>query len=127
MSPIFNLFGFLSLVSPPFLAFFVWFKFLKAKSLPERPHWKTVVDWTAILSVSGLFAVCVIAVLTIPCDVDRMGWACVARWRSFSTVVIRLTPLFLVLAAAGRRGTRIMSVLWVLAINFDCIMVDVLP
>jgi len=123
----FNLAALLALVSPPFLAFFVWFKFLKAKSRPERPHWKTVIDWIAILSVSGLFAVCVIAVLTIPCDVDRLGWACVARWRSFSTVVVRLTPLFLALAAAGRRGTRIMSVLWVLAINFDCIMVDVLP
>jgi hypothetical protein len=123
----FNLLGFLSLVSPPFLAFFVWFKFLKAKSPTERPRWKSVVDLIAILSVSGLIAVCVIAVITIPCDVDRLGWACVARWRSFSTVVVRLTPLFLVLAAAGRRGTRIMSLLWVLAINFDCIMVDALP
>jgi hypothetical protein len=127
MSPMFNLAALLALVSPPFLAFFVWFKFLTAKSLPERPRWKTVVDWIAILSVSGLFAVCVIAVLTIPCDVDRLGWACVARWRSFSIVVVRLAPLFLVLAAVGRRGTRIISVLWVLAMNFDCIMVDVLP
>jgi len=122
----FNLVALLALVSPPLLAFFVWFKFLRAKSVSEGPRWKTVVDWIAILSVSGLFAVCVIAVLTIPCDVDRLGWACVARWRSFSAVVVRLTPLFLALAAVGRRGTRIMSVLWVLAINLDCIMVDVL-
>ena len=81
----------------------------------------------ALLSVSGLFAVCIIAVLTIPCDGDRFGWSCVRKWRSYSGLVVRSAPLFLLLAAAGRKGTRILSILWVLAVNFDCLMVDVLP
>jgi hypothetical protein len=123
----FNLLGLLSLIAPPFLAFFVWMKFLKSRNVQERPRWKTVIDWTTLLSVSALFLVCIVAVLAIPCDVDRLGWSCVARWRSFSAIVVRSTPVFLLLASAGRKGTRIMSILWVLAINFDCIMVDVLP
>jgi hypothetical protein len=122
----FNFLGLLSLVSPPFLAFFVWRKFLKTSDIQERPRWKTVVDWVAVLSVSGLFVVCVIAFLTIPCDVARLGWSCVAKWRSFSGLVVRSTPLFLLLATVGRKGTRILSMLWVLAVNFDCIMVDVM-
>jgi hypothetical protein len=122
----FDFLSLLSLVSPPFLACFVWIKFLKSSNLQERPRWKTVADWMALLSVSGLFVVCLIALLTIPCDVDRFGWSCVARWRSFSGLVVHSTPLFLLLAAAGRKGTRILSILWILAVNLACIMVDMM-
>lgn len=86
-----------------------------------------MLDWIALLFVSGLFVVCLVAVVTIPCDVDRLGWSCVATWRSFSALVVRTTPLFILLAAVGRKGTRILSILWVIAINFDCIVIDVLP
>jgi hypothetical protein len=123
---VFNAVSLVCLFSPPILAFFVWKKFLQATEHLEKPRWKTIVEWIAILSVSGFFVVCVIAVLAIPCDVGRYGWDCVARWRSFSGGVVRVTPLFLVLAVLGRRGTRILSVLWIVAVNFDCLMVDVL-
>jgi hypothetical protein len=122
----FNFLSLLSLLSPPFLAFFAWKKFLESSNAQERPQWKTVVDWVSLLSVSGLFVVCVVAFLTIPCDVDLHGWACVAKWRSFSAHVVRTTPIFVLLAASGRKGTRILSVLWILAVNFDCLMVDMM-
>jgi len=89
-------------------------------------NWKIAIDWISVISVSGLSVVCLIAFLTIPCDVDRFGWGCVAKWRSFSAVIVRLTPLFLVLGAIGRKGTRILSILWVIAVNFDCLMVDMM-
>ena len=121
-----NLVGLLSLISPPFLAFFVWRRFLKSPMQQQKLDWKVTIDWIAIVSVSGLSIVCLIAFLIIPCDVDRFGWECVARWRFFSAFVVRLTPLFLMLATIGRKGTRILSVLWVIAVNFDCLMVDMM-
>jgi hypothetical protein len=120
-----NLVGLVSLLSPPFLAFFAWRRFLKSPI--QRQTWvKITIDWVAIVSVSGLSVVCLIAFFTIPCDVDRFGWGCVARWRSFSAVVVRLSPLFIALGAVGRKGTRILSILWVIAVNFDCLMVDMM-
>ena len=126
MSLLFNAVSLVSLLSPPFLAFFVWKIFLQSPTHLEKPQWKTIVEWIAILSASGLFVVCVIAFLTIPCDVGRYGWGCVARWRSFSGGIVRVTPFFVILAALGRRGTRILSVLWIIAVNFDCLMVDMM-
>jgi len=126
LSPLFNVVSLVFLFSPPFLALFVWKKFLQSTAHLERPPWKTIVEWIAILSAWGSFLVCVIAFLTIPCDVDRYGWGCVARWRSFSGSAVRATPLFVILAAFGRRGTRILAVLWIIAVNFDCLMVDMM-
>src|SRR6476661_6110228 len=100
----FNFLGLLSFISPPFLAFFAWKKFLEPSPAHEKPRWKTWVDWIALLSVSGFFVVCVVAFLTMPCDVDLYGWACVAKWRSFSGYILRITPIFLLLAAMGRKG-----------------------
>jgi hypothetical protein len=37
-----------------------------------------------------------------------------------------LSPLFIALGAVGRKGTRILSILWVIAVNFDCLMVDMM-
>jgi len=122
----FNILGVLSFFSPPILAFFVWRKFLASSDVRGEARWKRAVDWISLVSVSGLFVVCVIAFFTIPCDVDRFGWSCVAKWRSFSGLVVRSTPLFLLLAAGGRKGTRILSILWILAVNFDCITVDMM-
>jgi hypothetical protein len=102
-------------------------KFLTPRDVQGGKRSKTVVDWMVLLSVSGLFVVCILAVLTIPGDVDRFGWSCERKWRSFSGLVVRLAPWFLLLAAAGRKGTRILSILWVLAVHFDCLMIDGLP
>ena len=123
----FNFFSVLSMIAPPFLAFFAWKKFLRPSDHGERPRWKAFVEWASLLAISALFVVCVIAVLTIPCNVDRFGWGCVATWRAFGAEVVRSTPAFLLMACVGRKGTRILSILWVLAINFDCLMVDLLP
>src|SRR5260370_17234277 len=121
---VFNIISIFCMVSPPFLAFFVWKKFLESQHCHKTDKWRTLIGWIAVLSVSGLFVVCVFAFFTIPCDVRRYGWGCVAKWRAFSAGVVRVSPLFLVLAAFGKRGTRILSVLWVIAINFDCLMID---
>jgi hypothetical protein len=126
MSLIFNVFGGLAFFSPPFLAFFVWKKFLQSPRTMQRPRWKAAVEWTAILCVSSLFVICIIAFLTIPCDVDRFGWSCVAKWRTFTRLVVQAAPAFLLLAILGRKGTRILSILWIIAMNFDCLMVDLM-
>ena len=114
------------MLSPPFLAYFVWRKFLASHDTRGTVKWKILLDWIAVLSVPALFVVCVVAFFTIPSDVARYGWRCVAKWRSFSAGILRSAPLFLILAARGRKGTRILSLVWVITINFDCIMVDMM-
>jgi len=122
-----NIISVFTMLSPPFLAFFAWKKFLAGQNInPAKPSWRVFVEWLALLSISILFVVCVVAFFTIPCDVARYGWGCVAKWRSFSAAVIKLTPLFLVLAVFGRKGTRILLFCWTLAVAFDCLMVDMM-
>jgi len=122
-----NIISVFTMLSPPFLAFFSWNKFLAGQNInPAKPSWRVFVEWLALLSISTLFVVCVVAFFTIPCDVARYGWGCVAKWRSFSAGVIKLTPLFLVLAVFGRKGTRILLFCWTLGVAFDCLMVDMM-
>ena len=45
---LFNALGFLSLVSPPFLAFFVWKKSLQTPGREKSARWKHAVDWASI-------------------------------------------------------------------------------
>ena len=78
----FNFIGLLCLISPPFLAFFIWRNFLKSPIQQQKLDWKIVIHWISIVSISGLWVACLAAVLTIPCDVDRFGWECVAKWRT---------------------------------------------
>jgi hypothetical protein len=120
----FNLFSIAAVVSP-LLALFAWKKFFAGDIGPARPRWKTALEWLATLSVSTLSVVCVAASCIIPGDVDRYRWGCVDRWRFLSAVVVRLTPSFLLLSLFARKGTRIPSFRLVIAINFDCLMVDV--
>src|SRR5215471_1691257 len=122
----FNFIGLLCLISPPFLAFFIWRNFLKSPIQQQKLDWKIVIQWSSIVSISGLWVACLAVVLTIPCDVDRFGWECVAKWRTFSAAVVRLTPLFVLFGAIGRKGTRILSILWVFTINFNCLMIDMM-
>ena len=111
--------------SPPFLTFSIWRRFFKSVEF-QRPRWKNTVDWVSVIAVSGLVATCIVASFTIPCDVDRYGWRCVARWRSFTRIVIWLAPVFIALAATGRKGTRVLSTVLVIAIDFDCVIVDMM-
>jgi hypothetical protein len=71
-------------------------------------------------------AVCIVAFLTIPCNVDLGDWSCVARWRSFTRFVIQCSLFVILLALLGRKGTRIPTALAVVAIDFDCLLVDMM-
>ena len=119
-----SLLGLLSFFSPPFLIALIWRNFLKHSENP-LPVWKALLHWVSIVSVSSFFAVCLTALLTVPCDVATFGWGCVARWQSFTGIVVRSTPLFILLGALGRNRTRILSMLLVIAVGFDCVMIDI--
>jgi hypothetical protein len=124
---LFNAIGVLCMLAPPFLAFFARKKFFGGQDInATKVSWRICLEWLALLSVSTLLVVCVVAFFTIPCDVARYGWGWVAKWRSFSAAVVRLTPVFLILAVFGRKGTRILLFCWTLAVSFDCLMVDMM-
>jgi len=118
-----NIVGLLAFLSPPFLAFFIWRNFLKSAAT-ERPSWKLWLDWTAVVCTSGFFLVCLVAAVAIPQDVQKDNWASVAIWRSFTGNVVRIAPLFLLLAVAGRRKTRLFSLFLIIAAVLDCIAID---
>jgi hypothetical protein len=110
--------------SPPFLLFFAWKRVL---STPQPiPKWRAILDWGALLSISALLVTFVVAFLTNNCNADLGDWSCVIRWRSFAGIVIRSSPVMILLALFGRKGTRILGALTVLAIDFDCILVDMM-
>src|SRR5437764_15388659 len=117
----------LAMFSPPFFAFLTWKKFFaRPDTNSTNAMWKIVVEWLVLLSISALFVVCVIAFFTIPCNVDRYGWDCVARWRSFSAMITRLTPLFLLSSIFGRKRTRVLLFSSVLAISFGCLWYEMM-
>jgi hypothetical protein len=114
---------FAAMISPPFLVFFTWKKFLNP---PQPSGWKIYLDWLAILCTSVFFLVCLIAAFVIPQDVAIDNWASVAKWRTFSGAVVRVSPIFLVLALAGRKKTRLLSIFWILAVVLDCLAIDMM-
>ncbi len=120
-----NIVGILSFFSPPFLAFFVWRNFLKPAA-NQQLTWKIWLDWTAVVCTSGFFLVCLVAAAVIPQDVQKDNWASVAIWRSFTGDVVVIAPLFVLLAILGRKRTRILSVLLIIAVVLDCIAVDMM-
>ena len=121
-----NAISLFAMISPPFLLFFAWKRLLKKDGDHALPKWRSVLAWAALLSVSTLLVTCIVAFFTIPCNVDLGDWSCVDRWRSFTRIVIRTSPLLILLALLGQRGTRILGTLTVLAIDFDCVMVDMM-
>jgi hypothetical protein len=110
--------------SPPFLLFFAWKRLLSAPQ--PTPKWRAILAWGGLLSISALLLTFVVAFLTNNCNADLGDWSCVIRWRSFSGFVIRFSPIMILLALFGRKGTRILGALTVLAIDFDCILVDMM-
>ena len=119
--------GLVSLFSPPLLLFFAWKRFFQSKDGESQPRWRSVLAWLALLSVSGLLAVCIWATATIPsCNVDLGDWSCVVRWRSFTRSVLRTAPILIFLAFLGRKGTQILAALSVLAISYDCLVIDMM-
>src|SRR5258708_3039746 len=103
-----NIISVFTMLSPPFLAFFAWKKFLAGQNInPAKPSWRVFVEWLALLSISTLFVVCVVAFFTIPCDVARYGWGCVRKWRSFWAPVVKRAPFFFVFPVFWEsRGVR---------------------
>jgi len=48
------------------------------------------------------------------------------EFRDFTAWVIRIAPVFLILSLCGRRKTRLLSFLWIVAVVLDCIFVDMM-
>lgn len=117
---------FLAFLSPPFLGFFAWKNFLKPFDAPGQITWKAYVEWFAIIGTSLFFLVCLVGAFVIPQDVTKDNWASVAKWRSFTGAVIRIAPALLFLAVCGRKGTRLLSSFWIVAVVIDCIAVDMM-
>jgi len=123
---VYDAISFLAFFSPPFFCFFVWRNFLKSENQSDRPAWKTRIDWLALICTTTFFLVCLLAAIFIPQDVAKDNWASVATWRNFAAWVIRIAPVFLILALCGRRKTRLLSFLWIVAVVIDCIAVDMM-
>lgn len=99
---------------------------MRAESSSEQLPWKIGIDWIAVISTTSFFLVCLAAAILIPQDVAKDNWASVAKFRNFTAGVIRIAPLFLVLALLGRKKTRLLSFLWIVAVVIDCIGVDMM-
>jgi hypothetical protein len=121
-----NLLSLVALISPPFLLVYAWKRLLERRE-PLPPLWKRIIGWIGVLVVSCIFISCVFVLLTQNCRLDMGDWSCVARWRTFSGYIVEITPIAILLACFGRRGTRIVSALAALAIAYDCILYDMLP
>ncbi len=52
--------------------------------------------------------------------------SCVSRWEDFTRFVVRGSPVLIVLALLGRKGTRILVALATVAMAFDCVMIDMM-
>src|SRR6266850_4087074 len=110
--------------SPPFLLFFAWKRLLSAPQPITK--WRAILAWGALLSISALLVTFIVAFLMNNCNADLGDWSCVVRWRSFAGLVIRSSPVMILLALFGEKGTQILGALTVLAIDFDCILVDMM-
>jgi hypothetical protein len=98
-----NALGFLSVFSPPFLLFFAWIQFLHADKMTSHLNWRRILGWLSITSASGLFLVTLTVLFTQNCHIDQGDWSCVSRWESFTRVVIRTSPVLLLLGVLGYR------------------------
>ncbi|HEY2820740.1 MAG TPA: hypothetical protein VGJ06_06840 [Candidatus Acidoferrum sp.] len=115
---------FVSVLSPPVLLFFAWWRFLRPRDPLSQPRWKTTIDWSSILLASAQFVVAVGAFLIIPCNVDLHGWECVARWLSFTRIILFTVPVLVILAFLGRKGTRMFVALSIVATALDCVAIS---
>lgn len=123
---LFNVISVIALFSPLFLLFLAWRRLLGKGSPQALPKWRDILSWASLLSVSGLLLVSIGAFLINNCNADLGDWSCVARWRSFTGFVICSSPFMIALSLFGRRGTRIPVALSIIAIVFDCVMVDLM-
>jgi hypothetical protein len=121
-----NILSAFSVFSPPVLLGIAWVRFLKPEAMRERPKWRNILGTANLLAVSVLFGVCLVKFFGNNCNADAGDWSCVIAWRSFAGSIVRVAPLFLVLAILGAKRTRILTFISVLAIVFDVILVDMM-
>jgi len=119
-----NALPFVAVFSPPILLFFAWILFLHADKTGPHSKWRRTLGWLSLTSVSGLFLVTLAVLFTQNCHIDQGDWSCVSRWESFTRVVVRSSPVLILLGVLGYRKTRVLMVLCVLTIAFDCVMYD---
>jgi hypothetical protein len=117
--------GIFSVISPPVLIALAWVRFLDPEA-KSQPKWRRILGAANLLAVSVLLSFSVLKFLGYHCNADAGDWSCVIAWRSFAGSIIRLAPLFLILAILGARRTRILTFISVLAIVFDVILVDMM-
>jgi len=119
-----NAFGLLSFASPLFLLPCAWRRFYRSRQAEALSRWRNTMAWLAILSATALFLVSLWAFLTIPCNVDKLGWSCVVKWNLFAKYVLLSVPALICLMPFGRKGTRIPTTLLVLAVAYDRVLVS---
>ncbi len=121
----FDVLGYVCMLSPPFLLGFAWAGFFESDTRPQA-KWCRILGAVNLSAVSALLVVCVVKFLGNKCNADAGDWSCVIAWRSFAGWVMRIAPFLLLLAILGARRTRILTFLSVLAIVFDVILVDMM-
>jgi hypothetical protein len=123
---LFDIMGILCMLSAPILLCIAWARFFELDEIDAQPKWHGIVGSISLTSVSTLLIICVVKFLGYSCDAGAGDWSCGITWRSFAGTVVRLTPLFIVLALLGAKRTRILTIVSGLAIAFDCVLIDMM-
>ena len=123
---LFNVISIFCMLSPPVLLGIAWARFLETNEADAQPKWRHIVGALSLTVISALLVFCVVKFFGHRCDAGAGDWSCVIEFRSFAGIVLCLTPIFLALAMVGVRRTRIWSGASVIAIAFDCILIDMM-
>jgi hypothetical protein len=110
--------------SPPFLLGWAWWRFYRSRPVEGCSRWRNSTAWLAIVSTTGFFLGSFVAAVVLPCNVDRFGWSCLAKWDAFTRYQLWTLPAFVCLAIFGRKGTRIQLISALLAVTFDCVVIS---
>ena len=109
--------------SPPFLLAYAWKRHFAGEDGGPQPRWRRHAGLLNLILLSILLAVCLVKLATHRCNAD-IDWSCVAAWRDFTRIILVSAPAFLLFSLFSSRGTRIPSFLFVLAVSYDCILID---
>jgi hypothetical protein len=117
---VFDALSVISFFSPPFLLASARTKLFSRSDAPPLGRWKAILGWVPVLSITTLLIACIVMFSTYQCNADQGDWSCVIRWENFTRIVVRATPVFLILKALE------LCVVSVLAIAFDCILIEMM-
>jgi hypothetical protein len=121
---LFDAISILCTLSPPVPLCIAWVRFFAFDEIAGRPKWRRIVESTGLTSVSTLLIICMVKFIGYRCDAGAGDWSCVITWRSFAGTVVRLTPLFIVLAFLRAKRTRVLPCVSGLAVAFDWVLID---